>query len=142
MIIDELTDALSVALDKYFNGCRVYTPEVEQKLEEPCFMITLVGAEKQPLLGARANLIYNFDVIYFPKSKEHTEMFGAADKMLAALKRITTLDGTQVNGWRQSYEVTDDALHFFVTYQLTVVELDGGADKMERYEQDIKVKEA
>lgn len=142
MIIDELTDALSVALDKHFNGCRVYTPEVEQKLEEPCFMITLVGAEKQPLLGARANMIYNFDVIYIPKSKAHTEMFGIADKMLAALKRITTLDGTQVNGWRQSYEVVDDALHFFVTYQLTVVELDGSTDMMEQCEQDIKVKEA
>ena len=142
MIINELTDALSIALDRQFNGCRVYTPEVEQDLREPCFMITLAGAEKQPLLGARANLIYNFDIIYFPASKAHTEMLSIAGKMPAALNRITTLDGTKANGWRQNYEVADDVLHFFVTYQLTVVELDGSTDMMEQCEQDIKAKEA
>lgn len=142
MIINELTDALSVALDKQFSGCRVYTPEVEQDLKEPCFMITLVGAEKQPLLGARANLIYNFDIIYFPASKAHTEMLSIAGKMLAALNRITMLDSTQVNGWRQNYEVVDDTLHFFVTYQLTVIGQDGSTDMMEQYELDSKAKEA
>lgn len=132
MIINELTDALSIALDRQFNGCRVYTPEVEQDLREPCFMITLVGAEKQPLLGARANMIYNFDVIYIPKSKAHTEMFGVADKMLAALNTVTTPDGTRLQAYDMRYELVDGELHFFVKYQLTVTE-HRDTEKIESY---------
>ena len=130
MILD-ITAAISIALDEKF-GCAVHTAAAEQGIEPPCFTITVVDAESDPLLNTRANRIYNFDVTYISKSGAYTEMYGIADKMFAALNTVTMPDGTRLRAYDMRYELGDGELHFFVKYQLTVTE-HRDTEKIESY---------
>ena len=122
-MIEDVITAVSRALDENFNGaCRIYSETVKQGLEPPCFIITAVDAENEPLLRKRSNRIYNLDVIYISKSGTYAEMYAAADKLFSALNIVTMTDGSGLLSYDKRYEVVDGDLHFFVTYQMTIRE--------------------
>lgn len=120
---DEITDGICLTLNSEFgDDYEIYTEKVKQGLKEPCFIVSLVDAESTPLLRTRSKRDYNFDVIYIPKYGTNAELLSMADKLFGALRFITNLDGTKMFGFDMRYEITDDVLHFFVRYPVTMRE--------------------
>ena len=130
-MINDVITAISRTLDARF-GCPIHAEPVEQGLTPPCFIINIVDAESEPLLYTRSNRVYNFDVVYISKSGAYSEMYSVADKLIAALNTVTMIDGTQLLAYDKRYEIVDGDMHFFMTYQMPVIETED-KDPMESY---------
>ena len=122
-MLGEIIKGISMALNAAFgDGCEIYQNDVEQGLREPCFFIAVLKPEIDPLPGNRELRRYPFDVQYFPPSPgDNAGMLSAAETMAEALRVLALPDGDLLRGTGMSYEFSDNVLHFFVTYNLSVM---------------------
>lgn len=100
----------------------IFQNDVEQSLEEPCFLIAVLQPEVIPMLGRRFIKRNPFDIQYFPSAPgNNAEMFTVAEKLIEVLDFITTPNGDQLHGTSVNYEIVDNVLHFFVNYNLPMI---------------------
>lgn len=74
---------------------------------------------QQPVVGGRYYREHAFDVHYFPAedTEANEEMHEVGDTLYEALEYITLGEGL-IRGTGMRYEVIDNVLHFFVSYNL------------------------
>lgn len=115
------------------SGYDVYTESIEQGFTEPCFSILQIGGDAQQYPGNRMLDNQRFDVRYFPTdgTRKREECRTVADELTFLLRALPG-----VRGVGMEWEITDDVLHFFVSYPRFVREI---VDKpvMETLETDI-----
>lgn len=121
MINDIISGITNGIYEEFGSGYKIYTEDVEQGLDEPCFFIAVLDAKQVRIVGNRYKLTAAVDVHYFPSTKaKNKEMQEAAQRLYAVLQRITLLDGDMLNGFDMSWDVVDEVLHFFVSYKPTL----------------------
>lgn len=97
----------------------VYTESIEQGFEEPCFAIHQLTADITPYPNYRTEIVQHFDVRFFPTGTRPREQCRAvAETLTFLLRQLSSLRGTNLN-----WEITDDVLHFFVSYRQFVREI-------------------
>lgn len=97
----------------------VYTEGIEQGFTEPCFAIHQLRADITPYPNRRTEIVQHFDVRFFPKEERPREQCRrVAETLTFLLRQLASLRGTGLN-----WEITDDVLHFFVSYRQFVREL-------------------
>lgn len=131
-MINKIIGAIGKALDTEF-GYEIYSEDVSQGLNEPCFSIVHLMTTNTKRLPPRYLRQYDFDVHFFPKDKINPkrECHEVAERLFLCLESVFFLDNT-VRGIKMRNEIIDGVLHFFVSYEMFVkVE----ADKVE----DMKV---
>lgn len=97
----------------------VYTESIEQGFEEPCFAIHQLTADITPYPNYRTEIVQHFDVRFFPTGTQPREQCRAvAETLTFLLRQLSSLRGTNLN-----WEITDDVLHFFVSYRQFVREI-------------------
>ena len=118
-IIDGVCKALS---DEFGAGYEIYTEDIKQGLEEPCFSVRLISPSTTQFLGKRYYMTNQFCVHYFPKSKTavNEECFDITDRLTSCLEYIT-VNGDLTRGTEMSSEIVDGVLSFFVNYDMFVV---------------------
>lgn len=122
MVNDIVSGVTKAIYDAYGDGCRIYTENVEQGLQEPCFFVALTSCDQTRIVGNRYQKNIAVCVHYFPKGKaKKREMQDAAGVLYYVLERIALSDGTMINGFWLHDEMADDVLHFFVTYRPIVM---------------------
>lgn len=135
-MINDIVIGIAQSLNGEFgDSYEIYCEEVEQDLQEPCFLITLLDASNKRIVGNRYERKQPFDVLYFPSTSEkRSEMQDVQDRLYNALEYINfqggLLKGTSMNG-----NTVDNILHFMVDYNFTVVKND---EKV--FMQELKVK--
>lgn len=119
-MINAIIAGISQALDKEF-GCKIYTEEKRQGLEEPCFFLSVLNPSSTLFIGQRYSRKEAFCIQYLPKSEmlPREECYAAAERLYRCLELIE-VDGVLVRGAKMKYEVIDDVLHFFVNYDRIV----------------------
>lgn len=122
-MLNEIIKGVSMKLNAAFgNRYRAYENDVKQGLKPPCFFIGVLKPELSPLVGRRYLSTNPFDIRFIPPDGgRNTEMFSVAAELLEALEYITLPDGDMLRGTGMSYEVVDGVLHFFVSYNLTLI---------------------
>ncbi len=120
-MLNEIIKGISMALNTAFGeGHEIYDNDVKQGLSPGSFLILTLQPALAPLLGGRGLKTNPFDIHYFPATtKVHTECNTVAETMMDALRFITLLNGDKLHGTGIRYEVQDDVLHFFVSYNHT-----------------------
>ena len=123
-MLNEIIKGISIKLNAAFgDGYEIYDKDVEQGLTEPCFFIDVLKPEISPLLGTRGIRRNPFDIHYFPKdSRYNGEMYAIAERLMYELAFITVPSGEQLRGTKMAYEIVEGVLHFFVNYNLTVIQ--------------------
>lgn len=121
-MINEIVKGISLGLNAAFGDeYRIYQNDVEQGFREPCFFIQTLKPERSPLLGGRALQRNHFDILYFPKDPgNNAAMLDVGENLMDCLEYITIPGGDKLRGIGMSYEIVDDVLHFFVSYNHTV----------------------
>jgi hypothetical protein len=109
-------DGLSVALYDAFPSCKIYSEQIEQGLEEPCFLITVISSLEKQLLKDRVQRDIQFDVLYFTKN-DNAERQSVASDLYQLFKFVPLLDGSLIKGWNLSHDIVDGVLHFRVTFK-------------------------
>lgn len=118
-MINQISDGISKTLKANFKDCKIYSEEVEQGLDVPCFYISHVRSEKKRLIGNRSILKNLFVVQYFPeKSNCKNEGLQRMSSILyVVLDKITMVNGDQLNGYEMEHEIEDGVLNFFVEFR-------------------------
>lgn len=123
-MLNKIITGISQKLDEEFNTeenqeYTIYTEDVEQGLEEPCFFIFSLKPSSKQLVGNRYERQYPFDIHYFPKNEDsNNEINEVTERLFAALEYIE-VDGL-ARGTNVNAEIVDDVLHFFVDFNMIV----------------------
>lgn len=132
-MINEVIDAISIAIDAEFNGeispapFEIYTQLVQQGMVKPCFSIVLLNPQIDHFRGNRYLRKHQFCIHYFPSTDDvQTECFGVQERLENCLEYIThhdsqsDVDGGLIRGTEMHGEIVDGVLSFFVNYDFYV----------------------
>lgn len=109
----------------------IYTENVEQYLNPPCFCIELLQSSLKQIVSNHYRLENLFDIHFFTNVNEVKNEFSRiADILYDALEYIS-VDNDLVRGLGMHYEIVDDVLHFFVSYNLILIKTIEPEEKME-----------
>lgn len=122
-MINSILEAIAIALNTEFgDDYKIYTDEVKQGLEEPCFFVSCINPANERFLGERFFRENQFVVQYFPEDheQERTECNDVADRLYLCLEWLE-VTSDPVMGSKMHYEISDGVLSFFVNYNLFVI---------------------
>lgn len=130
-MISKIIRGISRALyDEFGEEYNIYTEDVEQDLEEPCFFIQCINPKISRFRGNRYYRENQFAIQYFPKSKDYREeCFKVIDRMYMALEFIN-IDGAPVLGKGINSNIFDGVLTFIINYDMFVY-VEDDIEKME-----------
>ncbi|MDB0519976.1 hypothetical protein C4R87_19335 [Clostridioides difficile] len=133
-MLNNIIDGISVKLDKSFGEkYTIYSEDVEQGINEPCFFIVPINSSKVSYPNARELKKNSFDVHYFPKNNDKSfEINEIAEMLLEELEYISVNEDL-VRGTNMNYEIIDNVLHFFVDYNYFTIK-NNDTDKMDTVE--------
>lgn len=131
-ILQSLTVALSEKLEELFENPIIYHDMLPMGYEAPCFFINAVDTQVSRQLYDRYKLQVNYDVTYHPEEKKfHNAEFSKVGNILAfGLETVNLEDGKPLRGNNIGYEVQDNVLHFFVTFDFFVRRVKDRGEKM------------
>lgn len=123
---NDIVKGIAKALrDTFGPGYRIYQNDIEQGFQTLCFFILPMKATPSPLGKDRFLLKSPFDVHFFPEDeKDNAVMQAIAWQLWQALEFITLPGGDKLHGTSMSWEVQDDVLHFFVSFNMTLRRID------------------
>lgn len=141
-LINSIIEAISISLNAEFgDNYKIYTDELKQGLEGPCFFIFCINPTNRLYLGKRYFRENQFAVQYYPESElnKNSEFNSVSERFFDCLEYIT-VDDSLVRGTKMHCESTDEILSFFVNYDMFMYKL---TDKinMEDIEIGTEVKE-
>jgi hypothetical protein len=114
--------------------------DLEQNLVTPAFFIMSLNIQRNQIVGQRYRGNHSFDIHYFPVDKNNNiEMQSVGDKLTCGLEYITLLNDDLLRGTEMSYSINDGVLHFFVSFNMTLIRY-VEHDVMEELEHNIEVR--
>ena len=131
-MVNSLLNALTTQLGKTFGSDHHYYVEnVNQKLTKPCFTIDMLiplQRSKSPILYDRTMPIV---IHWFGKDNStiKKDCYDMAERILECVEYIP-YEHTMLRGEDISWQIVDDVLQVFVTYQFTSVMSKETADNM------------
>ena len=141
-MFEEIVEGISCKLNAIFGtGYQIYSDEVKQGLQEPCFSIELLQPQRVSLLSSRYKQTAPFDISYFPKTDgDSSELLGVADKLLDQMEIITLSNGDMLRGMDMSTQTVDGVLHFHIIYNLILRKAEAAAEPMKAAEINVKTR--
>lgn len=126
--VNQLVDGLSLTLREAFPDIEnLYIEQVPQGFTKPCFLLRLINADEVQRLGNwwRENVMvtyhmadYMFEIRYHTDELDKNQRcYGMAEKLYTLLFNFKKM---RLWGSDMNYEVSDNVLHYFVTYQVSL----------------------
>lgn len=101
-----------------FPDHEIYTEALPQGFKEPCFSVIQIDSNAQEYPNKRIYIENHFDIRFFPgQERPRTKCRAMADQLLFFLRELPGLRGRDME-----WQITDDVLHFFVTYARFIYE--------------------
>ncbi|MBG9772417.1 phage tail terminator family protein [Brevibacillus laterosporus] len=116
--INDVRDAVIVAIKKAYPVAKVYGEQLPQGFKEPCFFVLMLEGSQDKELDRRYKRFHPFDIHYFASS--NSERYEVAEKLTDILGLIE-MQGKPIRGSKMRHTIVDDVLHFFVDYNFHVV---------------------
>lgn len=141
--VRSITEGIAAVLSCQ-TGYAVYTDYHKQHAHFPCFYVELIDASQERELGNRYWREYAFDVLLFldrnGEIKDRRSLTAMADTLFMALEYITIDGGQKLRGTEMSYRITDNVLHFLVSYNMYVIKVVNPAPAMRTLHTEGRVK--
>lgn len=117
----KIVDGICEGLNRAFgDGYKIYTEQVKQGLQTPCFFVQLISPANTRIMGSRFFRENLFCIQYLPSSKEpKAECTKVQELLFLALEHIT-VDGALQRGVKMRGEFVDGVLSFMVNYNMIV----------------------
>ena len=95
-MVNEIKDAISTKLNQVFgDGYEIYSKNVEQGLQEPCFFIKSLNPSRNQVIGNRYYQEIPFNIHYFPSVEgDNDELDEVGTSLFNDLEYINLLNGT------------------------------------------------
>lgn len=134
-MINCLIKGIASKLYEVFKNITIYTEKVPQGFVTPSFYIKCLTHNDELKLFESKKKITRFDITYFP-SKDSLENEREINGTLAKLvdnMRVIQAEGHKIKGFDISNEKVDGVLHYFVSYNITLLK-----DKININMEDLK----
>lgn len=141
-MVNKIIDGISIKINEIFGDeYSIYSEDIEQGFEEPCFFICRLNPSNFDKLCNRSYREYPFDIHYFPMetNDKNFEMNSIAEELFDTL-RLIQVSNDLIQGRDMKYEIVDNVLHFKVKYKLFVVKENIETDHMENVSINQKLK--
>lgn len=132
--------AVHAALDTAFPAIPISGEEIKQNLDPPRFFVRLLEPAHKQELGRRYRRGHPFVIRYFAPTRSNDEMYAMAEQLTTVLMWIN-VGGRRCPGQKIYFQIIDEVLHFFVTYNLLVWEQPPNDPKMQTLVQEGYVNE-
>lgn len=122
-MINYLINGIANKLNKIFANTTIYIEKVPQNFLTPCFFIKCLTHSDDLRLFEGKKKITKFDIAYFP-NEGSLETEKEINDILAKLvdnMRVIEAEGHKIRGYEISTEKVDDVLHYFISYNLTLI---------------------
>ena len=143
-MINEIIQAISIALDDELNKnsdvYEIYTEEIKQGLQEPCFFIKCIAPTKSVFLGNRYKVTNQFCIQYFPTEGHEQSECNDMMETLNDILEYVTADTDLLHGTNMHGEVVDGVLHFFVNYDFFTYKEKQSEEPMESIDISIEMR--
>jgi hypothetical protein len=148
-MINKIIDGISKAINEEFgNGYEIYTEEVEQGLQEPCFSIVCVEPSNNLFRQNRYFRQNKFCIHYFPSTNNaRNECQAVMERLYDCLEWIEIVDvvdkvkyPSKTMGTNMNAEYSDGVLNFFVNFDMYVKKVEEKTP-MDSYDYGADVKE-
>lgn len=143
-MVNKIIDGISKALYKEFGDkYEIYTEEMEQGLQEPCFSIVCIKPTNNLFRGNKYYRQNQFCIHYFPStSDKRQECQEVLEKLYQILEYIEIEDDKKkkIMGNGMNAEFDDGVLHFFINYNMFVYKEEDKETPMENYDYDNDIK--
>lgn len=113
-------DAVTLALRTAYPAAIILDEEAKQGIKPGAFIVQLVTAEQQQLIGPRYRRTPLFDVIYFSADSAE-ECAKVGDNLCMVLGTVKTPGGDLLHGTGINWHIEDGVLHFTVLYNHIVL---------------------
>lgn len=134
--MDDMMQTIIRRLHAAFPDCEIYAEQLPQGFRTPCLAVVPVRSQLERLGPDRFLLRSAFDVRFFPDGvrprracREHVPALCDALELLPGLRAQDV-----------SWEITDNVLHFFVTYNPILRRIPEAVRQMERLCTDVTPK--
>lgn len=139
--LNDVLDGISIKLNEVFGETyTIYTNNIEQGFNTPCFFIKMLPENRSKKLGNRYYNETSFVIHVFLENAEVEELNDIAEALYQELEVIKLVSGDMLRGNNMKKEINDDVLEFFIDYNyFTYKEVEKG-DAMETIEVNGEVK--
>lgn len=133
-MINKIISAISKAIylefgDKY----EIYTEDVKQGLQEPCFSIFCINPSIRQFFDKRYKTTNTFTILYFPEKENiQEEINDVRERLFNCLEYISD-ENDLLRGTNMNTQVVDGVLNFLVNYDFFVTKT-VTSDNMESFE--------
>lgn len=138
-MVNDIVFGIAKTLDSNFADVPIYTDNVEQGLEMPCFFIMPITSDESPLLNIRAMRHVAFDIHYLSNSGR-VQLENIASQLYGIFRKVKINDKTSLAGLNLNHQIIDDTLHFFVEFKFTVWYEGESVQMQQILKQDLGVK--
>lgn len=107
------------ALYTHFPDIERYGEEIKEGLDPPCFFVKMLNGSQNQELDRRYMRNHFFDIHYFSKDDENTDLNDMAENLYDKLELIE-IEGVKYRGTGMNHEIVNRVLHFFVEYNFHV----------------------
>ena len=131
---NDIMDAVTRKLDEVFPGTAIYTDDVEQGLEMPCFFVGFLEPSEKPMIGERYYRNTGMHIQYHPGDMERQpsrRLNQVLDSLMREMEVIPMLDGKLIRGTGRSGRIEDGVLTFFIQYNMFLVKDKAEEDTMD-----------
>lgn len=92
-MVNDLIDGISIKLNQVF-GYEIYSKNVEQGLDPPCFFIKALNPSRKQIVGNRYYLEVPFDIHYFPSVRgDNDELDEVGTELFNVVEHVNLLNG-------------------------------------------------
>lgn len=119
-LVELIVNGIANRLYELF-GYPVYSNNVEQKLNPPCFLVNLVDVSRVQELHDRERRINLFNIVYFPKQRDNiTEMYNVQEQLMQGMTSISVRGFGLLHGTDITSKISDGVLNFQVNYNISL----------------------
>ncbi|WP_270167581.1 phage tail terminator family protein [Paenibacillus sp. SYP-B4298] len=132
-------------MDAAYPDVPIYSEEIKQGLDPPCFFVKLFPVAQERQQGRRYIRQHTFDIHYFPRGFDtggagaaNEEMHWLSDTLYDVMEYIDC--NGLIRGTGMRHEIVDGVLHFFVSYELHLLRQRPASPPMERMDMKQELK--
>lgn len=116
-MVNSTITGIAQAIGKIGSKYEVYTSNVKQNLDTPCFIIKAIDGSQKRTLDNRFDRNQTFSITYIPETDDEDELRDMEDSLLFGLEYITVND-KQVRVSDMKCTISDGALVCTADYNL------------------------
>lgn len=118
-MINKIIDGISEALfNEFGSDYTIYTENVSQGLDPPCFFIRCLSTKKNKFMGDRYFRENLFAIQYLSNSKESNQDFQDIFERLSDALELISADGDMVRGTNAECDLNEDILTYKINYNM------------------------